>query len=378
MKAQVFDIVSRERPFPFNVVAADDFKLEEKGFVDAQEILENPNILLYCLDPKNQQALFVETPDAADILAAPFYYLSQFECASQVLKVSYKTLEQLADQVELDDQRLIFIYSMGRCGTTLTSSAFSQAEDVVSISEPDVITQLVQMRNFSLVSEPAISALVRSCLRLTCKNQVNGHQPIWVIKFRSFVIEITDMLYAHFPQAKCLFLYRHVEPWGISFARAFGGNTAPTQEQLIGFWTYSKLLVKKLDDYKLASFDEINPGLMISLMWLNNMERCLERLNAGQPLLPVRYEDIKANPELVIRKIFDHCRVTVANMNNILDVFQRDSQAKTPISRDQLKQVAWELDPDYFAIIHNIIAEQPIINNPDYRFPGTLQLVEEK
>jgi hypothetical protein len=374
MKAQVFDIVSRERQYPFDIVAADDFKLEEKGFVDAQEILDNPNILLYCLDPKNQQAVFVETPDVAEVLAAPFYYLSQFESAVQVLKVSYETLEQLADQVELDDQRLIFIYSMGRCGTTLTSAAFTQAEDVVSISEPDVITQLVLMRDFSRISEPEISALVQSCLRLTCKNQINGHQPVWSIKFRSFVIEVTDLLYAHFPQAKSLFLYRHAEPWGISFARAFGGNAAPTQEQLIGFWVNSKLLAKKLDRYNLASFDEINPGLMISLMWLNNMERCLERLNAGQPLLPVRYEDLRANPELAISKIFDYCGVTVANMNNLLDVFQRDSQAKTPISRDQMKQIAWELDPDDFSIMQSIIAEQPIINTPDYRLPGTLLL----
>ena len=374
MQAQVFEVIARKKSNPFGIAAVDDFELAEIGFMDAQEILDNPNILLYCLEPENQQAVFVKTPDVADILAAPFYYISQHEQATQVLKVSYETFEQLANHVVLDDQHVIFIYSMGRCGTTLTSSAFSQAKDVVSLSEPDIFTQLVQMRDFSDTNKPEISNLIRSCLLLTCKDQVDGRQPVWVIKFRSFAIEIADMLYAHFPRAKSLFLYRHVEPWGISFARAFGGNAVPTQEQLVGFWMWSKLVVKKLDRYNLASLEEITPGLIISLMWLNNMERCLERLEAGQPMLPVRYENLKANPELVIRSIFNYCGVTVSEMNSLLDVFRKDSQAETPVSRDQLKQVNWELNPDDMAFILSVIAEQPVINTPDYQLPGTLKL----
>lgn len=373
MKAQVFDVVSREKQNPFGIAAVDDFKLEEKGFVDAQEILENPNILLYCLEPESQQAIFVETPEAADILAAPFYYIRQYERAIQVLKVSYETLERLADQVILDDQRMIFIYSMGRCGTTLTSSAFSQAEDVVSLSEPDVFSQLVQMLDFSGSYDAEVGALTRACLLLTCKDWVDGQQPVWVLKFRSFVVEIADLIYTHFPQAKSLFLYRNADAWWKSSARAFGENVA-TQERLIGFWMRTKMWFKKLDHYNLVSLEEISRGLLISLIWLSCMERCLERLEAGQPMLPVRYEDLKANPELVIGRIFDYCGVHVTNRNNLLDVLNRDSQAKTPISRDQLKQVDWEPDPDDIAIIQRVIAEQPIINRPDYQLPGTLKL----
>ena len=374
MKAQVFDIISREKLNPFGYPAVEDFELSEKGFVDAQTILDNPNILLYCLEPQNKQAVFVETPDVGDIIAAPFYYISQYEHATQVLKISYETLERLADQVILDDQRMILIYSMGRCGTTVTSSAFSQAEDVVSLSEPDVFTQLVQMRDFSSTNDVEVGALTRACLLLTCKVCVDGHQPVWVLKFRSFVVEIADMIYAHFPQAKSLFLYRHAEPWGKSMARAFGGTESPTQEQLIGFWMWSKMVIKKLDRYNLVSLDEISAGLLTSLWWLNYMERCLERLNVGQPMLPVRYEELKANPEQIIGRIFDYCGVNATDINNLLDVLNKDSQAETPISRDKLKQVDWELAPSDIALIRQVIAEQPIINTPDYQLPGTLEL----
>ena len=374
MKAQVFVILSRNKLLPFETPDVEDFELSEKGFVDAQSILDNQNISLYCLEPQNQQAVFVETPDVDNIFAAPFYYISQYEHATQVLKISYDALERLADQVILDDQRMILIYSMGRCGTTVVSSAFSQAEDVVSLSEPDVFSQLVQMRDFSGSNDVEVGALTKACLLLTCKDWMDGKQPVWVIKFRSFVVEIADMIYAHFPQAKSLFLYRHAETWAKSTARAFGGDEYPSQEQLIGFWMWSKLVIKKLDRYNLVSMEEISGGLLISLTWLNYMERCLERLNAGQPMLPVRYEDFKANPELVIGRIFDYCGVNVTDINNLLDVLNKDSQAETHISRDQLKQVDWELAPSDIAFIRQVIAEQPIINTPDYQLPGTLKL----
>ena len=374
MKAQLFDVIAREKSVPLNIVDVDDLKLSEMGFVDARVILDNPNITLYCLDPNNQQAVFVEVPEVAKIFNAPFYYVSQYENATQVLKVSYETLEQLADQIVFADQRMILIYSMGRSGTTLTSSAFNQAADVVSLSEPDIFTQLTQMREFSDNNDPEIGKLVRSCLLLTCKNRVNGSQPVWALKFRSFVIEIADLIYAHFPKAKSLFLYRRAEPWGKSNARAFGGGDYPTQELVSFFWTWTKPMVRKIDRYSITGLEEISLGLLISLLWLNFMDRCLERLDAGQPMLPTRYEDLKANPEVVIGRIFDYCEVYASDKKNLLEVLNKDSQAETPISRDQLRQLDWELDPGDIAVINRVITEHPIINTPDYLLPGTLKL----
>lgn len=374
MDAQVFDVISRNKMFPFDAPSVDDFELSPIGLIKSQTILENPAISLYCLEPDNQQAVFVVTPQVEQLLAAPFYYLGQYEDASEVIKVSYQTLEQLADQVTLDDQRMVLIYSMGRSGTTLVSSAFNQAEEVVSLSEPDVYTQLVKMRGFSGDNDAEISALTRACLRLTCKDRVDGVQPVWVLKFRSFVMELADLIYTHYPRAKCLFLYRNAEPWVRSMSRAFGGSEIPSHEQLVGFWMWNQTVHKKIDSYPLASLEEITPSLFMSLNWLNYMERCLERLNAGQAMLPVRYEDIKATPLPAIERMFDYCGVHVSDIRQIQEVLEKDSQAKSVLSREQLKQVTWEIPPEEMAVVNQIIAEQPVINSPDYHLPGTLQL----
>jgi hypothetical protein len=374
MNAQVFDITSRQKPLPFEIAGIGDFELSEKDTVDAGTILEDPNISLYCLDPGNEQAIFVKVPDIVETFQAPFFYIGQFQDAVKVLKVSYEDMHQLAGQVELDDQRIILIHSIGRCGTTLASAAFSQAEDVVSLSEPDIFSQLVRMLDFSNGDRPQISELAKSCMLLTCKDSVNGRQPIWVLKFRSFVIEIADMIYDHFPGTKNLFLYRHAVPWGKSMTRAFGGDAYPTQEQMVFFWMWMKMVISKLDRYNLESMEEINASLLISMMWLGLMERCLERLDAGQPILPVRYEDLKADPELVINKIFDYCGVRASDKDVLHAVLYKDSQAESEISREQLEQIDWELTPEDIASIHRIIADQPVINTPDYVLPGTLTL----
>jgi hypothetical protein len=239
-----------------------------------------------------------------------------------------------------------------------------------------VFTQLVQMRDFSGSNDAEISALIRVCMLLTCKDQGNGDQPIWVIKFRSFVIEVTDLLYAHFPQAKSLFLYRHVDPWAKSTARAFGGDEYPTQEQVVGFWMWSNMVVSKIAGYKLASLEGISGGLLVGLTWVSCQESCLDRLEAGQPLLPVRFEDLRADPDQVIGRIFDYCGVQVADRNGLLEVLNRDSQAKTPISRNQLKKADLELSQSDREIIQQVITAQPIINSPEYQLPGTLKLTK--
>ena len=98
---------------------------------------------LYCLDFENRQAVFVETPPEYNLSRAPFLYQAQYELASRLVQIPFETLHRLAAEVVIDPTRLILIYSVGRCGSTLVSHAFNALEGVESISEPDVFTQML-------------------------------------------------------------------------------------------------------------------------------------------------------------------------------------------------------------------------------------------
>jgi hypothetical protein len=372
MQAQKFQIISRGEKLPGMQPDPSDFTLEGGEIFDAQKILNESTVSLYCLDPKSDEAIFVIIPSDIHLNEVPFYIAAQYEHAVQVIKVSYNTLYHLADQVELDDQRLILIYSTGRSGTTVTSLAFNQVEDVTSFSEPDVFTQLVQLRDYSRSSDALISKLTAACTRLTCKQSALNEKPIWALKFKSFVIDLADLIYQNFPEAKCLFLYRNAEPWFDSYMRTFGGYLSP--EAMEESWLWCKSTIRMVDSYPIYNHGEITAGLMMGLMWLNNMERCYEMIKAGHPILPVRYEDLKANPLSVMEKLFDYCGVNTGNKAALANVFATDSQAGTGIARDKISQMKWDFDAELLDDLHQVIAEHPVINTVDYVLPGTLTL----
>jgi hypothetical protein len=374
MKAQIFDIVDCAKENEFFVAARGDFTLGNGTDYDARLILESSDITLYCLDPEERQAIFVETSPGANITAAPFYYIGQFEHAVRVIVVSYDVLFALAEQIPLEDERLILIYSIGRSGTTVTSAAFECAQDVVSLSEPDVFTQLVHMRDFSGSNDAEIRALTAACTRLSCKDFVHGQQPFWVLKFRSFVIEIADLLYAHYPRAKSLFLYRNAESWTASMIRAFGGDGVLSQQDVLSFWMWSLSLNSKISAYRVADISEINMALLASFMWLNGIEQCLARMEAGQPILPVRYGDLRANPLTVTRKLFEYCGVKPGSEAALERVFAKDAQANTSIAREKTQQKARKISLELSAALRAIIAEHPVIRTSDYQIPGTLTI----
>ena len=81
MQAYELTIDAKVKPNPFNIVSADDFQVQIGRAIDPHVVLEQPNLSLYCLDPANQRALFVDTPPEVDLLQAPFYFIAQYEAA---------------------------------------------------------------------------------------------------------------------------------------------------------------------------------------------------------------------------------------------------------------------------------------------------------
>ena len=102
---------------------------------------------LYCLNHASRQAIFAELPPGIDLASAPFYYQAQFDHAQRLVAVPYAEFHQLAETIPLDLSRLILIHNIGRCGSTLLSSAFNQLDGVISFSEPDVFANFVALRH---------------------------------------------------------------------------------------------------------------------------------------------------------------------------------------------------------------------------------------
>jgi hypothetical protein len=213
----------RRKPDAIWPVDPRDFVVADAGGIEAHVILERPNISLYCLDSLNRRALFVETNDVDALTDAPFLYQAQAANARRLIAVPYAMLPDLAAQVRIDPARLVLIHSTGRCGSTLASRALHAAPGVISLSEPDALTQLASLRVLGTCQDDELFALARDCVLLQCAPYVRSKQPtIIALKLRSFATVLAAQLQRAFPEARTIFMYREATAYISSAARMFG------------------------------------------------------------------------------------------------------------------------------------------------------------
>jgi hypothetical protein len=373
MIATTFEILGRPHRDPSLHPDIRNFNLREIGQVPVGKILENPHITLYSLDFENSQAVFVETPADVDLSQAAFYFRTQYEKAKRVWTIPFKTLIQVANSVTIDDNRLIFIYSVGRCGSTLASQIFAQIPGVINISEPYVLSQLVIARNMKTANEDELVALLEAAICLLCKTAADT---AWVIKGQSFVIELGDWLHKIYPHTRNLFLYRHAETWLVSGLRAYSRGVERTDEESRIREKQRRELLGSLVP-AIAQYDAKLPlshADMLALMWLTAMERYVQYCRMGIEMLAIRYASWLSAPRRTVEAMLDYCQCRPPNITAIYETLNRDSQADTHLSREALEQhkrVITELELEE---LNRHLQNHAFIHEADYEVPNTLKI----
>jgi hypothetical protein len=337
MLATNFEIINKRRAHPVGVSDIKDFELRKSGEIDAQEILVTPRISLYAMDFENERAVFVETGTPAELSQAPFYYQAQYENAVRVITLPFEALIQLAQSVKVDDSKLIFIHSTGRSGSTLASKIFAQLPGVINMSEPDVLTQVVIARFMKPDMRDMFRMLLDACIRLLCKTPAST---AWVIKGRSWVIELGDWLHQLYPKAKNLYLYRDAESWIKSSLSAFVADVERAAED----WRreenegrgWMKLLVPSIARYDPGQ--HLNATGLLSLMWLDNMQRYTELHKSGVEMLAIQYPSWKLETRRTAISMLDYCSCCPDDLTAIEGILTQDSQAGSVVSQEAVKK----------------------------------------
>ena len=370
MIATSFEIIDRPRNASFRLAALENFRLREMGQLPVGKILKSPYITLYGLDFEKKQAVFVETPADVNLSQAPFYFDTQLEKAKRVLTIPFETMIQLAKSVTIDDERLVSIYSVGRCGSTLASQIFAQIPGVINISEPYVLSQLVIARNTKAANEDDLVALLEAAMCLLCKTAA---ETAWVLKGQSFVIELGDWLHNLYPHTKNLFLYRHAETWLRSGLRAYSGGVERTDKEHRARENQRRELLGSLVP-AIAQYDANQPlshADMLALMWLSAMERYVQHCGIGMEMLAIRYASWRAAPHKTAEAMLDYCRCRPTDMTAIYETLNRDSQAGTRLSRQTLEQRERVVTKFELEELHWHLQRHAFIHQADFQVPNT-------
>jgi hypothetical protein len=365
MEAKALIIEEKHREFDVGVVSPADFRVRDGGAIDPRSLLQQPNLTLYCLDFDNRQALFVETPPECDLSRAPFLYQAQYDAARRLVRIPYETLHRLASEVRIDPSRLILIYSVGRCGSTLVSRAFNEVEGVDSISEPDVFTQMLGYWGARDLAGAEKAELLKSCTLIQCAPGRSKGATAWALKFRSMVMEMGDLFYSVFPEAKLIFLYRNAIPWVRSFLRLMRVSDPVALVPLAGLRQRFGRVFPRLESRETATFLEL-----LACMWLSVMEKCLE-MRRVIPMFIARYEELNAAPREVLAEMFAYCGFSANAVGNLDAVLEEDSQAGSPLSRASVGEAPVQLSREHMDEFCRLIREFSPEWTVDTILPGT-------
>ncbi len=378
MSVHALTIEAKHRQMPGYLASLADFSVSAGAEVNADIVVKQPSMSLYCLDDAEKRAIFVELPTDVDLASAPFVYMTQYEQAQRLIAVPYKTFTQLARALP-EVQHLIVVYITGRSGSTLLSHVFNALDSVHSLAEPDVATQFVHLRGADGQRDAELRNLLDCTVRFLCKPTPLKTPTTYALKLRNEGLRVMDLYQATFPQAKNLFLYRDAVGFVASFYRLFKLGHIPEYmpiEEWRAFW--SPLITPefpRMSEYLDAGTIEVSLPQHTALWWLAILEWYLAQYARGIPVLAVRYADLNAAREQVLSAIFTHCDLPTAAVAETLEVFARDAQAGTlagrvnPAEGNQLR-----LSDAQLREITTILQRHPVIKDSDFIAPGTLQV----
>ena len=376
--AQVLNINDKIRSNPTAFVSLRDFDVTPGGTVSLKAIAQNPNITLYALNHFDREAIFVETPPEVDLSQRPFLYQAQYDNAIRLYRMSYKSFLKLANLMRQPAKQLILIHSVGRCGSTLLSTVFNNLDDVLSLSEPEAFTEIVKRREPDGRNDEEMAQLLDAVIQVQCRPTNQIAPKMYAIKFRSFSTVMIDLLHRVAPDAKHIFLYRNAEDRARSIARAFKTVEAENEAMDAANLRVRSKFVPLLNQYADRATDGTLSKVAFSMLaWLSGMQKYMELHAEGVPMCAVRYEEMIAEPEQIVRTLFAYCDLPTSPERIALGVkaFERDSQQGSSLARKNLKQDAQnQLTEAHLEEIHQLLAEHPTIHTADFILPGTIQI----
>jgi hypothetical protein len=171
--------------------------------------------LPYCIDFRSGRALYAVGAEPHAVQAAPFYYLYLRRHAAGLISVP---IEQGALTRSTLSGTPVFMFSPGRCGSTLLSRVLAEA-GVTSVSEPDFYTQAAAPF-WSSPLNPVRGAVRKAMWSMTDDlTAALGGAP--VVKLRAECARAPE-IFVRGPGARTLVMFRGFEDWARSTARTFG------------------------------------------------------------------------------------------------------------------------------------------------------------
>jgi hypothetical protein len=332
MSVDLMQITARAKGDPTALSAIGDFTLRPAGHLSEAELLGSPDWSLYCLDLPSRQALFVELPPGSDLSEAAFVYGQQFTGARRAALVPLDLLVA-GSQAIAPPPSLAFLFSTGRCGSTLASRIFAQLPEVWSLSEPDYLTNLAVAR---FVLPPAqMDELIRATTLWACRPPRGRRPETIVIKPRSEAVLIADACQRAFPALRNVFMYRDLLGYANSCFKLIQRVLPPeflnVDELWRAEWDYlmAGLPISYLDEWFAPDHGPVSLPEFLTLVWDLRIEGYLRALRRGMTFTAIHYRDLNTERASETRRLLEACGIPDRHLERAMAAFAEDSHKGT-------------------------------------------------
>jgi hypothetical protein len=333
-----------------DVVSPRDFITCHEMFTDPGYVLQ-PNVSLYCLT--KDYAYFVETPASVDVFnsdTSSFLYIGQFTNALKVIKFPLASFCKLADRLGNPKVKVCFMPNTGRCGSTLLANALGKVPGTLLYAEPDCLTNIGHLWKQKHVTQSEYERMVVATMRILCKPR--QETDTICIKTRSCASCHLNTIKKFFPEFTIIFGYRNSLKTVSSFLGLMLSETAQSLAMyLIDSDTFSKYIpwfrrrffyyfcFMLEENFFTEIADNMNTVELFTYAWANCIKVMQEFLRQGGVLTPILYEDMDADKVATLENVFKELDIDKKHVAVALKAFTEDSQAGSPLSRENISNL---------------------------------------
>lgn len=345
---------------PMGTTSRRHFICSHNRFENPRYIFENEHVTLMSID--EEYAMFAEASSKDMHLwkmeYSGFMKLAQVKYCNKLILIPRNQFHRMADELGDPKVPIIFLFSVGRCGSTLMTQIMESTNHCVSISEPGPLGYILEKLVFQEEPRENLTVVCRDIVRWICRPCPSCNPLVYFVKVNP-LCQSLPVVYDAFPSSKYLFMYRNVTDVLRSFdkvAKEFPSLIVASVISRHSSYLRGKFITK-FDMQKCLKSDGLwNDRIGGAVLYVANCRIYLENGYNVLPISAIRYEDIMSDAAHAIRKIFDYCQLPASLIDAALDGLRTDAQRNTPVSTSRLKKhTSLELDDGTKRLVNTML-----------------------
>lgn len=362
--AQVLKVWHRAVPKAAVIHHRRHFITTHERFVHPEYALQKHIVLMTVT--KDEAIFCVPNPaeDVTNTSKYPFLFISLYENAEYLLIMPTSSMIRLAEGVDNNWQKIIWLHHPGRAGSTALAQAFNSLSNTVVLSEPHAdfsISHMYRSRNLitkrSWHEDKEYKSYVRAAVKLLAKAYLKDATVLFIKTAPMNSPSVAPLIRKVFPEIQQFFMYRDAAPQVTSLCKAIIGQDFVSD--------FTRLLAQKLSLHLyFSSCQPVNLVYNISedqavIAWLTEQDqlkqitdfgefaigwasachdyrRVIETINWKEEFKAFRYEDMQKNCKKFLEVLFRYLDMSLSaeDLREMLRSLQHDSQKNSYINRN--------------------------------------------